>query len=93
MAKEQLIEFEGTITEVLPEGRFRVRLVNEHEIIVYTAGRMKKSRIRALVGDRVTVEVSPYDLGKGRLTYRHKDAAAVAYRPNANAQRRIPRRR
>ena len=76
MAKEELLEFEGVVLEVLPEARYRVRLSNEHEIIAYTAGRMKKNRIRTLAGDRVTVEVSPYDLDKGRLVFRHKDDAA-----------------
>jgi translation initiation factor IF-1 len=73
MAKEQLLEFEGVVTEVLPDGRYRVKLDNDHVIIAYTAGRMKKNRIRTLAGDRVMVEVSPYDLGKGRLIFRHKD--------------------
>jgi translation initiation factor IF-1 len=73
MAKEELLEFEGVVTEILPEARYRVRLTNDHEIIAYTAGRMKKNRIRTLAGDRVTVEVSPYDLHKGRLVFRHKD--------------------
>ncbi len=59
MAKEDLIEFDGEITELLPEGRFRVRLENGKEILAYTAGRMKKNRIRSLVGDRVTVEMTP----------------------------------
>lgn len=72
MAKEDLIEFEGEITELLPEGRFRVRLENNHEILAYTAGKMKKNRIRSLVGDRVTVEMTPYDLDRGRIIYRHK---------------------
>ena len=80
MAKEELLEFEGVVTDVLPEGRYRVKLVNDHELIVYTAGRMKKNRIRTLVGDHVTVEVSPYDLNKGRMTFRHK-AADAAPRP------------
>ena len=80
MPKEELLEFEGTVTDVLPEGRYRVRLSNDHELIVYTAGRMKKNRIRTLVGDRVTVEVSPYDLDKGRLTFRHKESAETAAR-------------
>jgi translation initiation factor IF-1 len=74
MAKEELLEFEGVVTEVLPEARYRVRLSNDHELIAYTAGRMKKNRIRTLAGDRVTVEVSPYDLDKGRLIFRHMDA-------------------
>ena len=59
MAKEELLEFEGVVTDVLPEARYRVKLTNDHEIIAYTAGRMKKNRIRTLVGDRVTVEISP----------------------------------
>ena len=70
MSKEEFIEFEGVITELLPEGRFRVQLDNEHVILAYTAGRMKRNRIRSLVGDRVTVEVSPYDLTRGRIIYR-----------------------
>ncbi|MSP50843.1 MAG: translation initiation factor IF-1 [Alphaproteobacteria bacterium] len=73
MTKEPLIEFEGVVVDVLPDGRFRVRLDNEREILAYTAGRMRKNRIRTLAGDRVTVELSPYDLEKGRLIFRHKD--------------------
>ncbi|WP_114391996.1 translation initiation factor IF-1 [Oleisolibacter albus] len=73
MAKEEFIEFDGTVAEALPDGRFRVTLENGHEIIAYTAGKMRKSRIRTLAGDRVTVEMTPYDLTKGRITYRHKD--------------------
>lgn len=91
MAKEELLEFEGVVTDVLPEGRYRVRLSNEHELIVYTAGRMKKNRIRTLVGDRVTVEVSPYDLSKGRLTFRHKESVEPSARrapPRHFAKRR-----
>ena len=76
MAKEELLEFEGVITELLPEARFRVRLENGHEIIAYTAGRMKKNRIRTLTGDKVTVEISPYDLTKGRLIFRHMESRA-----------------
>lgn len=90
MAKEELMEFEGVVTDVLPEGRYRVKLSNDHELIAYTAGRMKKNRIRTLVGDRVTVEVSPYDLDKGRLTFRHKDPS---FNPGAAPQRRQPPRR
>lgn len=70
--KEELLEFEGIVTEVLPEARFRVKLDNEHEVLAYTAGRMKRNRIKTLAGDRVTVEMSPYDLSKGRITFRHK---------------------
>jgi len=83
LAKEELLEFEGVVTDVLPEARYRVRLSNDHEIIAYTAGRMKKNRIRTLVGDRVTVEVSPYDLEKGRLIFRHKGDAPPAARNDA----------
>jgi translation initiation factor IF-1 len=92
MAKEELMEFEGVVTDVLPEGRYRVKLSNDHELIAYTAGRMKKNRIRTLVGDRVTVEVSPYDLDKGRLTFRHKDPSAGPP-PGQGPQRRPPPRR
>jgi translation initiation factor IF-1 len=76
LAKEDLVEFEGQITELLPEGRFRVRLENDHEILAYTAGRMKKNRIRSMVGDRVTVEMTPYDMDRGRITFRHKPEGA-----------------
>ncbi len=72
MDKEELIEFEGTVIEVLPEGRFRVRLDNGYEVLAYTSGRMKKAHIRVLGGDRVTVEMTPYDLSKGRITFRQK---------------------
>ena len=72
MAKEDLIEFSGTVTEVLPNAMFRVKLENEHEIIAHTAGRMRKNRIRVLAGDKVTVEMTPYDLARGRITYRFK---------------------
>ena len=65
-----LIEAEGVVTEVLPNARFRVTLENGHDVLAYTAGRMKKFRIRILTGDRVTVEMTPYDLSKGRITYR-----------------------
>jgi translation initiation factor IF-1 len=72
MAKEDLIEFSGTVTEVLPNAMFRVKLENEHEILAHTSGRMRKNRIRVLVGDKVTVEMTPYDLSRGRITYRFK---------------------
>ncbi len=76
MSKEDFIEFEGTVTELLPESRYRVQLDNEHVVLAYTAGRMKRNRIRTLVGDRVTVEMTPYDLSKGRITFRHKTEQA-----------------
>lgn len=73
MAKEDLLEFEGEVVELLPNATFRVRLLaNDHEIIAHTAGRMRKNRIRVLAGDKVTVEMTPYDLSKGRITYRFK---------------------
>ena len=70
LAKEDLIEFEGTVQELLPDARFRVKLDNGHETLAYSSGRMKKNRIRILAGDRVTVEMTPYDLTKGRIVYR-----------------------
>ena len=73
MAKEELITFEGIVSEILPDARYRVQLDNGHEVIAYTAGKMKKNRIKTLAGDRVTVEMSPYDLEKGRLIFRHRD--------------------
>jgi translation initiation factor IF-1 len=76
MAKEELIEMEGLVTELLPDTRFRVQLDNGHQIIAYTAGKMRKNRIKTLAGDRVTVEMSPYDIDKGRVIFRHKDERA-----------------
>ncbi len=72
MAKEDLIEFSGTVSEVLPNAMFRVKLENEHDILAHTSGRMRKNRIRVLAGDKVTVEMTPYDLTRGRITYRFK---------------------
>jgi translation initiation factor IF-1 len=72
MAREEAIEMEGSVTSVLPDLRFRVTLDNGHEVLATIAGRMRKFRIRVLAGDRVKVEVSPYDLTRGRITYRHK---------------------
>ena len=70
MAKEELLEFPGTVSELLPNATFRVTLENDHEIIAHTAGKMRKNRIRVLAGDKVLVEMTPYDLTKGRITYR-----------------------
>jgi translation initiation factor IF-1 len=81
MAKEEFLTFEGVVLDVLPDGRYRVKLDNEHELIAYTAGRMKKNRIRTLAGDRVTVEMTPYDLDKGRIIFRHKDTQAAQTTP------------
>ncbi|CPQ34389.1 translation initiation factor IF-1 [Bordetella pertussis] len=97
MAKEELIELNGIVDEVLPDSRYRVKLDNGIEVGAYASGRMRKHRIRILAGDRVTLEMSPYDLTKGRINFRHKDERsgppavrrstaadfprAVAYRP------------
>ncbi len=72
MPKEELLEFYGVVIELLPNATFRVRLENEHEVIAQLAGKMRKNRIRVLAGDRVTLEMTPYDLTKGRITFRHK---------------------
>ncbi len=72
MAKEELIEMRGVVTELLPNAMFRVKLENDHEILGHTAGRMRKNRIRVLAGDEVLVEMTHYDLSKGRITYRFK---------------------
>jgi translation initiation factor IF-1 len=90
MAKEDALTFDGVVTEILPDARFRVELDNGHPVIVYTAGKMKKNRIKTLVGDRVTVEMTPYDLEKGRLVFRHKGDAPVGPRPPQRGQYRPP---
>jgi translation initiation factor IF-1 len=71
MAKEDLLEMMGLVTEVLPDSRFRVGLENGHQLIAYTSGKMRQNHIRILCGDKVSVELSPYDLSKGRITFRH----------------------
>ena len=70
--KQDVIEMQGTVAEVLPSAMFRVDLSNGHRLLATTAGKMRKFRIRIIEGDRVTVEVSPYDLSRGRITFRHK---------------------
>ena len=72
MAKEGVIEFEGIVSELLPNAMFRVTLENDHQILAHTSGKMRKNRIRVLAGDKVNVEMPPYDLTKGRITFRHK---------------------
>jgi translation initiation factor IF-1 len=72
MAKEEVLEFPGMVTELLPNAMFRVKLDNDHEVLAHTAGKMRKHRIRVLAGDKVLVEMTPYDLTKGRITYRFK---------------------
>lgn len=71
MTKESIVEFRGIVTEVLPGNMFKVTLDNDHQLLAYTSGKMKQNKIRILTGDRVTVEVSAYDLSKGRVTFRH----------------------
>ena len=72
MAKEEMIEFKGTVTELLPNATFLVKLETEHEILAHTSGKLRNNRIRVLAGDKVFVEVTPYDLTKGRITFRLK---------------------
>src|ERR1700735_3374442 len=88
--KEELLQFEGLVLEILPDARYRVQLDNGHALVAYTAGRMKKNRIKTLAGDQVTVEVSPYDLEKGRMIFRHRDerAGSVSRAPQRNQFRR-----
>ena len=86
MAKEELIEMRGKVIEVLPDSRFRVTLDNGHELVAYSGGKMRKHRIRVIAGDDVTLELSPYDLNKGRIMFRHlpertRPMARPAYRP------------
>ncbi|WP_297721147.1 translation initiation factor IF-1 [Limnohabitans sp. Rim8] len=88
MAKEDLIEQMGVVNEVLPDTRFRVTLDNGHQLIAYSAGKMRKNHIRILAGDRVTLELSPYDLTKGRISFRHLAGRA----PGPAAPRRPPAR-
>jgi translation initiation factor IF-1 len=72
MAKEELLQMEGVVNEILPDTRFRVTLENGVEVAAYASGKMRKHRIRVLAGDRVSVEMSPYDLTKARISFRHK---------------------
>lgn len=73
MAKEEIIEMPGVVAQVLPDTRFRVTLENGVEVVAYVSGKMRKHRIRILAGDRVTLEMSPYDLTKARISFRHKE--------------------
>lgn len=85
MAKEELLVLDGVIDELFPDGRCGVLLENDHRIIAYTAGKMRKYRIKSIVGDRVRVEMTPYDLTKGRIIFREKLVSAGA---GGNAHRR-----
>lgn len=80
MAKESSdkIELRGTVVDCLPGTQFKVRLDNDHEVLAYLSGKMRKYYIRVLLGDRVLVELSPYDLTRGRITYRYKERPATA---------------
>lgn len=71
MAKEELLEMQGVVVENLPDARYLVLLDNGHQLVAYTAGKMRKHHIRILAGDKVSLEMSPYDMSKGRITFRH----------------------
>lgn len=88
MAKEAFIEMEGTVQEVLPNTNFRVLLSNGAQVLAYAGGKMRQRRIRIIAGDRVTLEMSPYDVTRGRINYRHLDSV-----PQAPARRRFPYRK
>ena len=83
MAKEELLEMNGVVTEVLPDSRYRVTLDNGHDLVAYSAGKMRKHHIRILAGDKVSLEISPYDLTKGRITFRHIEGRSP---PGAHAR-------
>ena len=72
MSKEEILEFKGKVTDLLPNAMFKVELENGHEVLAHTAGRMRKNRIRVLAGDEVLVQVTPYDLTQGRIIFRYK---------------------
>ena len=72
MSKQDLLEFKGKVIDLLPNAMFRVKLENDHEVLAHTSGKMRKNRIRVLAGDKVLVEMTPYDLSKGRITFRYK---------------------
>jgi len=78
MAKEELLEMSGVVTEVLPDSRYLVTLENGHNLVAYSAGKMRKHHIRILAGDKVSLEMSPYDLSKGRITFRHIEGRGPA---------------
>ncbi|MBO9687019.1 translation initiation factor IF-1 [Roseateles chitosanitabidus] len=88
MAKEELIEMQGVVNEILPDSRFRVTLENGHQVIAYTGGKMRKHHIRILAGDAVSLEMSPYDLTKGRITFRHLNRTAGGPPPSRPPVRR-----
>lgn len=81
MAKEELIEMSGMVMEILPDSRYRVTLDNGHTLVAYTGGKMKKNHIRILAGDKVKLELSPYDINNGRITFRYIDTGSSTYTP------------
>ena len=83
-----MIEMDGTVQEVLPNTQFRVRLTNGADVLAYAGGKMRQRRIRIIAGDRVTLEMSPYDVGRGRINYRHLDSP-----PPPPGARRFPYRK
>jgi translation initiation factor IF-1 len=85
MAKEAFIEMEGTVEEVLPNTQFRVKLTNGADVLAYAGGKMRQRRIRIITGDRVRLELSPYDVTRGRINFRHLDSA-----PHMPAKRKFP---
>jgi translation initiation factor IF-1 len=87
MAREELLEMNGVVVEVLPDSRFRVTLDNGHNLVAYSAGKMRKHHIRILAGDKVSLELSPYDLSKGRITFRHIEGRAPAAPSRPRTQR------
>ena len=88
MAKEELIEMHGVVNEILPDSRFRVTLDNGHQLVAYTGGKMRKHHIRILAGDNVSLELSPYDLSKGRINFRHLERRGPGPTGGAGAPRR-----
>ena len=81
MAKEEFLEMNGVVAEVLPDSRYRVTLDSGHDLIAYTAGKMRKHHIRIIAGDKVSLEISPYDLSKGRITFRHVETRTPSVTP------------
>ena len=93
MAKEELLEMNGVVMEVLPDARYRVTLDNGHDLVAYSAGKMRKNHIRIIAGDKVSLELSPYDLSKGRITFRHIEGRTPPVSRNGAAAGRGPRRK
>ena len=91
MAKEELLEMNGVVDEVMPDSRYRVTLDNGHNLIAYSAGKMRKHYIRIIAGDKVSLEVSPYDLSKGRITFRHIESPRVGATPQRRPTSRVRR--